>query len=419
MNARYRVFAFLSLLIWLMGSFTVAPEAGTGGKSGCIPPIATFAFPSDGWIDAEEPKDVLPPAPWQKVSTVPMPFPADELSGSSVFLELTRTVDGATEIWALVNWGKKSSQNSFPNTDPDENGHSIYVYNTATRKWREVPTMIEEGPAEIFKLYPGSDGVIWAKASRDLIFTGWHMPDDPPYVFGKYNEAKNRFEPLNFPGKVPAGNGSYYRDQFWLFDTAGPIYSLDFKTLEIKQYLDLKTIKSSYRIPEYYLTRDDSIAFLEDGSFYFLDENPYENYNHVLPMRHFDPKTNTLSGYPEIQLKNGPPFRNIYADRLGNLWVSDQGWMDKAGNWYELIPSPVFITTRMVGISIIWEHPHILLRSSDGRVWYEATNGVVSLDPQKGEWCWFTTYYSDIVEDADRNLWMVADGGLYRNRLAR
>jgi len=420
MNGRYRIFVFLSLFIWLMGSFTVAPETGSAGKTGCIPPIATFAFPRDGTIDSG-PTDVLPPAPWQQVSTVPLPFPKDELSYNYFIPQFTRIVDGATEIWVISWWGRK-----LDSSDPNANGHSIYVYNTVTRKWREVPSMIEEGPAEIFTLYTGSDGVIWAKASRDLIHGGWYMSgrDAKPYVFGKYNKAQNRFEPLNFSGKVPMGNGGYYRDQFWLFEDGGPIYSLDFKTLEIKQYLDPRTAWNTkysypYHIPKNYLNSDDSIAFLEDGSFYFLDENSYEYYfTGLLPLYHFDPKTNRLRA-PEVKLKNGPPFYDIYVDRSGNLWMSDQGWMDKAGNWYELIPSPVFITTRMEATPIIWEHPYIMLQSSDGRLWYEATNGMVSLDPKKGEWCWFTTYSSRIIEDADRNLWMVVDGALYRNPLAK
>jgi len=413
MNGRYRIFVFLSLFVWLMGSFTVMPETGRAGKTGCIPPIATFAFPSHGSIDSG-PTDALPPAPWQKVSTVPLPFPKDEFIVSWFYPLLTRTVDGATEIWAISSWSKKSIVDF---SDPNADGHSIYVYNTVTRKWREVPAMIEEGPAEIFKLYPGSDGAIWAKASRDLIHTGWYMsgPDAKPYVFGKYNEAQNRFEPLNFSGKVPMGNGSYYRDQFWLFEDGGPIYSLDFKTLEIKQYMDPRKVwlqEEGAYVPEEYVRSEDSLAFLEDGSFYFLDESLYKY------LYHFDPKTNQLTPV-KIDLKNGPMFSYIYVDRSGNLWVSDQGWMDKAGKWYELIPSPVFITTRVEATPIMWEHPSILLQSSDGRLWYGATNGAVSLDPKKGEWCWFTTYHPTMVEDAGRNLWMVADGALYRNPLAK
>lgn len=416
MSAPYKSLAFLILLIWLTSGCTFASKESIPEKGKCIPPITTFSFPRDGYKPDPLPGEISPLEPWQEVSTVPEPLLADELSFSFLDPQFARTVNGSVEIWVINDWGKKK--------DPDSN-HSIYVYRPDKGTWSEVPAMMEKGLVEIFKLYLGTDGTIWAKASNNIGSAGWFVSreyNETPYVFGKYNETENRFERLDFPQEIPLGNGSYNRDKFWLFEEGGAIYSLDFKTLKVKRHIDPRNAiwdEDYYITPENYIHQDDSLAFMEDGSFYFLDETPYNYYvPQIIDMYHFNPEINKLEGLKAINLENGPPFFDIFTDRAGNLWVSDQGWMNQEGKWHEIVRSPVFITTRMEATPIIWEHPRILLQSSNGVLWYSATNGLVSLDPQKGEWCWFTTYRSDIVEDAEQNLWMIADGKLYKNPLA-
>jgi hypothetical protein len=65
-------------------------------------------------------------------------------------------------------------------------------------------------------------------------------------------------------------------------------------------------------------------------------------------------------------------------------------------------------------VSYQWDLPEVVLESTDGRLWFRSTNGTVSLNPQKGDWCWFTTYQSNIVEDSNRVLWMIADGTVHQ-----
>jgi ligand-binding sensor domain-containing protein len=61
-----------------------------------------------------------------------------------------------------------------------------------------------------------------------------------------------------------------------------------------------------------------------------------------------------------------------------------------------------------------WKSPTILMESSDNRLWFESENGLVWLDPSEGKWCWFTTVQSNIVEDEEHNLWMIANEKLYK-----
>ncbi len=83
--------------------------------------------------------------------------------------------------------------------------------------------------------------------------------------------------------------------------------------------------------------------------------------------------------------------------------------------WKDQIHQPsIFITlSRESPFSSRLSTPKILLESADGKLWFHHENGMISLDPKKGEWCWFTTYQSNIVEDSQHNLWMIADGKLY------
>jgi hypothetical protein len=105
-------------------------------------------------------------------------------------------------------------------------------------------------------------------------------------------------------------------------------------------------------------------------------------------------------------------------DHSGRLWLDDHAWMNSDGVWYDVVRSPVFITDKSdAGPNYVWDFPKVVFESSDGRLWFRSMNGMVSLNPEKGEWCWFTTEQSNIVEDSDHNLWMVADNKLYKLEL--
>ncbi len=414
MSIQYKTIIPLVFIFCLLNGCSGLSGENKYDKPKCITPIITLSFPMEGFNPAPISNEILPSEPWQKVTSIPDPWSVDELSYNELSPQLARTKDGKVEIWVMSQWSKKQSSIS---------NHSIFVFRPSEGKWLEIPAIIEEVKAEIIQLYLGHDGTIWAKASTeignayDYISSGLTKT---PYVFGKFNETENRFEQLNFSSDIPLGNGSYNQDKFWLFADGGAIYSIDFRSLEISKYVDPRFAfwdEGYYSTPVNYLTQDDSLAFLEDGSFYFLDETSYNYYvPQIRNLYYFNPASNK-GGYVPIKLENGPPFFDIYIDHSENLWISDQGWMDKAGKWNEIIRSPVFITTRLEATPIIWEHPKILFQSSNGWFWYKSSNGLVSLDPKVGDWCWFTTFQSDIVEDAAGNLWLIADGKLYKTEI--
>jgi ligand-binding sensor domain-containing protein len=139
--------------------------------------------------------------------------------------------------------------------------------------------------------------------------------------------------------------------------------------------------------------------------------SPYPNV-----LFYYDPKTTKIM---PVQQFSPSFFPNVYADPAGRLWLGGLGWRDPDKiTWYQLVPSPIFITNvQYEALAPMLQTPSVDLASSDGRVWFSSDNGMAWMDLQKEQWCWFTTYQSNIVEDAGHNLWMIADRKLYKNPL--
>jgi hypothetical protein len=407
----------LLMFAWATSSCTYSQPVitGTPSDNNCISPITSLAYPVDGYGKSMQVDETNPLLPWQAEGGVPQPLSLNQLSYNFIEPQFVRTVGGATEIWLISTWSAK---------DEDGFKHTVYFYQTNNKSWHEVPSIIEEVPAEIVHIYLGTDGTVWASASTEIghAYGYYGHSNDTPFVFGVYNEEKGKFELLDFPQQVPLGPVDFDNDKFWIFEKDGSIYDLNPRSLQITKYIDprISELSKSMNLPQNFVSADDALAFMEDGSFYFLDDTPKYHTPQDITLFHFIPEKNTLEAVPSInRLEGGPPYSNLFVDRSENLWVSDFGWMDKAGDWYQLIRSPVFISTKVEATPILWEHPQIVLESSNGLLWFQSTNGMISLDPQKGEWCWFTTYQSNIVEDSNHNLWMIADNKLYKLALEK
>jgi len=132
-------------------------------------------------------------------------------------------------------------------------------------------------------------------------------------------------------------------------------------------------------------------------------------------LRFFSVRSNEIKNVPiNLTLWTGG-YSNILVDHTGNLWLDSVGWKTPTEDWYQIHPPSIFVTNLKQGaLDSRFQYPQIEIESSDNRLWFSSDNGMVWLDPEKGEWCWFTTYQSNIVEDSDRNLWMIADNKLYK-----
>ena len=354
----------------------------------CIPPIVDFAYPVNQ-RHSKNTTQLLPLSPWQ----MDEPLPAVP-SGARAFdtVSFARTKDGHNEVWV-----KRQLYFESENIKRSP-GVQFLIYRPDTKEWKLIPDKLDENNAKSGLIYLANDGTIWA----NLSFVGLNY-------FAVYNEKKEGFEYVEESKTMPTGNLLLDDDEkFWIFENKGGIYSFDTVSRKIEQHVsmpDLETNSSLY---------GSMISLAPDGSIYFLTITNEQQSK----LAHFFPKTNKLEFVPNFDHYLGDTSYNLFVDRSGRLWLGDLGWMETNGTWYRAVRSPVFITDRAESSeNYIWSNPSIILESSNGLLWFQSDNGLTWLNPQKGEWCWFTTAQSNIVEDKQHNLWMIADEKLYKYSL--
>jgi hypothetical protein len=356
--------------------------------SKCIPPSTNFAFKasSDG-IGHYPEENILPPFPWTKEAEIPY--------GNNLLA--VRTVDNnVKELWI----GPLPSQLDSPTH------RELIVYRTDS--WESRNVSLENGLDNfqpILDLYVSSKGQVWAFNNAG------QRKSMVPTVLSKYDEASSGFRAVAEVKEIPNGtlvnNQLRYgnqvlldkNDTFWILVPFDFVYSFQPDSGEVRRYASLEGI------------RPYDAALAPDGTIYILDKAGADD-----QLFRFDPDKDELERI-SYSLEPWPPIQSLLVDHSGRLWAGGLGWMNTDGSWYQIIRSPLFITTKLDlegGPVYRWQQPQILLESSDQILWFVAQNGMFSLDSQKGEWCWFSTFWSNIVEDSDHNLWTLADGKIYR-----
>ncbi|MCP4357983.1 MAG: hypothetical protein GY796_08210 [Chloroflexi bacterium] len=390
------------------------PIANPVGVSvdGCIPPLETFAYSTIP--DDSKPRYpgagpiILPPFPWQQMETS-METWAEVTRIPSILA--TRFVNGNTELW----FAPRLYDYYLPETDSEL--YQFIIYRPDIKTWNSISAEVEGSGVFVNKLFVARDGSLWGQNVWNMHSKVTGFP-----VLSKYNEKTERFEFEQSTQLIPAARTDakdslpYWSEVlldsqgiFWVFVHKDAIYSYNSVTQEIGRHVEIPDI----------LVADPRLA--PDGSMYYI--NLYyigHKPTHTIQDKeifHFAPQTGKTEKVP-IQLEPWPPASDILVDHAGNLWLGSLGWREPNGTWYQVHRSPVFITNVLwSGMEYRWKTPEIVMESSDGRLWFRSDNGMTWLDPRKGEWCWYTTEQSNIVEDQEGNLWMIADNKLYRYEL--
>jgi len=192
------------------------------------------------------------------------------------------------------------------------------------------------------------------------------------------------------------------KDVFWIIVPGDGIYSYNPVNQKTERHID---------VPE---TEIFSAALAPDGSLFFIN-NPYQISNiSELQLFHYIPLKNIVEKLT-IYLEANPTSSNILVDHKNRLWISRLGWMEPDKRWYQILPSPIFLTNYIeTGSQSRWRLPKIIMESSNGWLWFRSDNGMAYLNINREEWCWFTTVKTEITEDQQHNLWMVANKQLYK-----
>jgi ligand-binding sensor domain-containing protein len=373
------------LVCWLFlsscASSQVTNTFSTVSANRCIPPLKTFAFPSGEVIESELLKRqyILPSENWIKVTTLP-----ENVWGT--VLEFTRVVQKQEELWIETNQG-------------------IYRYRLQNHLWDVI--LPDKLP------FPGDYHMFLSMANEVWLVRGSPTPTGQP-LLARYND-KGGFDLIQdqtqILGKmVEAAVMDVKVDKsgiFWMMIQEGAslqrinhLFSYNPVTMQAVHHLSGKTYDISFEVAP-------------DNSIFLLDHTT------ELQVVQYMPATQvTKIYYPEIFTDPDAGTGNLYFDRSKRLWMGDQGWFDFSDpeypRWYTIVRSPVFISYIETGGVYRWPRPDLVRDSVDGFLWFRGYRGMVRLDPQRGEWCLFTTYTSNIIEDSQHNLWMLLGNDLYQ-----
>jgi hypothetical protein len=384
---------------------TIVPtNSNSGDSQACIPALETFAYTTSTEPGKQVPNInffVAPKEPWILESQVPTSNSISEIPIYGQGVDVTRKLNDRMEVW-VQNFRLDNQSLKF--------AYDYSVYNTKTKEWENRNGILEDSSAYAVKLFVDNNGLIWGQNSSDQKGNA---------LLSRWNDTSRLFEPDNDTKNIPAyesedDNGNWLakrssiilfdnaRSLFWVLAHKDGIYSYNIESHVVQKFINLdKSIKNA--------------VLSTDGSIYynvFQDESGDHQVD--VGLRHFSIQKGIETVYTNLDLRVG--YSNILVDHSGSLWLDAAGWKSSDGNWHQIQPSPIFITNRKQGASDHrWRMPFVQLESSDGRLWFSSDNGMAWLDPIKGEWCWFTTYQTFIEEDPDHNLWMIADGKLYKN----
>jgi hypothetical protein len=368
-------------------------------EESCIPPVAKIAYPV---IPASPGGDkgltIGPLGGWRVESSLPEPLELDHASQILIM--------GAS-IWILPSDVTK-----------------IFQYDMNTQEWK-IYTTINNYFAVPATLFITKDGTLWGIDTRTEDFAS----RDQFSLLSKYNEITDRFEfvkdtdsvlenvsPTSYPPYVAEDQNGL----LWFFgslprDTDVNLYSFDPTSRKARINLTLSQ-------PDWF--PEPSLAIAKDGAIWFANGGPKKQLVTYWPDTH---QLKLYSGLPNLNEIGGAGY--LFFDRTGRLWLSNKGWLDFTNpnepTWYEIIPSPVFLTDHgwfpALGDGLPsrygWVAPYEISQTSNGWLWFTTSTGTIRLDLEKEEWCLFTTGISPVAEDENGNLWIVVFGKLYKYRL--
>lgn len=399
---RYGILWVSSLLLVFLVAIYYSKQHPEQHEGQCVGSFRTFAY-SAPEENAPPLAETLPQDPWS-VET-PLPIPSDDQTLISV--ETTRFLNGYSEVWLKKGTSHSISQ---PTT------HEYLIYRTDTKTWKTIPAQVEDTEIYVQKLFVANDGSIWGQNAWPT-YSG--LSDAA--ILSKYDEKDERFKfdrnVVTIPAAWRDSDGYDYWSNvlidpegiFWIFANKTAIFSYDPASQQIKRHAEIPDLLVAHvaLAPDHkiYLARQ-----WESPMFSIQDEELWE----------FNPPTGDLKnlGTPPDPW---PAYNNILVDHSGRLILGAVGLRNGNGTWHRIYPNPLVYFWKMKWEGDYrWYTPELILESSDGRLWFRKKLddgvdwGMAWWDPQRMSGCWFTTIYTNIVEDQQRNLWMAADGKLYK-----
>jgi hypothetical protein len=395
----YRGFVFSILIL----SVLILTETQNADADFCMHSFEQFAY--EGPRDPEEPPQP-PTQPWQAVDVENVPE-----SYHISHVELARQHIADTEIW--LNAGTDSAwPTEIYAPQIFEYSERIWIiYNLQTNEPEIISPKIQDDNLVVYKLFVDSTGALWGHILPTAEYEKTTFP-----ILSVFNESTHQFELIE--GMLEISTDYYHNikiipdtnSMFWILVSDDALYSVNTESLAFKNWIDFSDIEPRFA------------ARAIDGTLYFstnLGDPSSPGWASLSQetMYRFSP---TIGELTQVTIpEEWPIYRGLLSDHKGQLWLGSIGFRGIDGVWNLLhTDTDLFFRDTLMGG---WLIPTLILESSDGRLWYKNWwdggiwwKGTAWYDPEKGEGCMFTNYYSSIVEDKNQRLWMVANGKLYK-----
>lgn len=365
--------------------------------------------------------DVLSPTrPWIVEGIFPEVLRGDyPVSGLGIEVMFARNNNGIMEIWM-----------ARPGRFLKEDIKSLIVYIPASNEWQHVPDTVVNTDVFISDIFLANDGTIWGLNTWEGDNT---RPSKGP-VLSEFNEQTQQFEFDLGSLEIPYTNQQKFvnlevildhNNVFWFLIEQDGIYRYDPIMGTTAKQIDLHDISPLDSV----LSKGGDIYF-EDISFDLftsisrtvdINEFTYEEfvatyppfglYNDMIYQFVSNSGTLTTLDVPPESWPNG----DMYVTQTGHLWFGVNGYKDlEDGSWHLLHPDP----NLYFEFGFWTDSPSIILESSDGLLWFsyrtELYQGTAWYNPTVQEGCMFTNVNASIIEDIQGQLWMFANGTLFR-----
>ncbi len=401
---KMRWFFLAFMILFMFITYIIMSKRLHVTNENCIKPFHEFAYLPDQ--TARPIPEILPDHPWEVEATIPV---SDNIKYRfpDIQIKLGRTKNGKEEIWLF-----KSPFDSWTGTVNREG--AFIIYRPQSQTWIEISALVENTNLIVQNLFITSDGTIWGQIGVDQPHSN---PIQVP-VLSRFNESTQRFEAADGGLNIPITLNSELlsqplnivldkQDVFWIFGPSNGIYRYNPKTQTTERQTDFPNTEM-YRL---------STALASDGSIYFQDKSLTETEKFLFQ---FIPDTKEVVTLG-ISTKPWESSSGMLVDHKGRLWLGSMGYMETDGNWHLIDPDP---KSTFEHTSPYWYPPTLIFESSDGMLWYTEYHdmgllgeGTAWYDPEADNGCLFTNMASHIIEDAEKQLWMVANGKLYRYAL--
>ena len=302
-------------------------------------------------------------------------------------------------------WFTYSSESSLMRYDAQTN--EIKPYSILNGEYK---------PFEVSDLYLARDGTLWISLVS-------MQPGEGYSALARYRPDKDDFE-------IIADQGGLFKlsQEGWAFGTSDKklaelpdgqlvvvidrkIYSYNPATNQAKLILDsgnVETIATG---------KDDNIWFMnyfKDYHLHSVSARTGKVVDYGVPPR--------LGEEIETQSELIGAIKAITIDQQGRVWVSYFDRLDPDSNgkysWHSMGLPPVFVNTFDPYYAYRWANVFSTYSFSDGNIWFASDVGIVKYDIKSDTWCLsaevktFADY--PIAEDAEGNIWTVADRQIYK-----